>query len=171
MSIVTLKDPDSAEALEIRCERMGDRGHVVHWADCRVEVDCEFTADGSGQLYLAGAVLPFHVVQHDAVIEVWLCGRVHTYSRVDRSARRAAAHRQEGVTEHLTAPMPGTILQIQVVAGDRFAAHQPLITMESMKMEMTLSAPHAGQVEAVHCREGQLVELGALLATLQPEEV
>ncbi|KAB2945072.1 MAG: acetyl-CoA carboxylase biotin carboxyl carrier protein subunit, partial [Phycisphaerae bacterium] len=44
------------------------------------------------------------------------------------------------------APMPGTILKILVKPGDVVTAHQPLVVMESMKMEMTLSASGAGRV-------------------------
>ena len=40
--------------------------------------------------------------------------------------------------------------------------------MESMKMEMTLSAPFAGTVKAIHCTPGELVETGRLLAELEP---
>jgi 3-methylcrotonyl-CoA carboxylase alpha subunit len=63
----------------------------------------------------------------------------------------------------LTAPMPGTVLKVLVAPGQRFEAHAPLVVMESMKMEMTLSAPHAGRVGMIECRPGQLVAMGAVL--------
>jgi biotin carboxyl carrier protein len=63
--------------------------------------------------------------------------------------------------------MPGTILKVLVTQGDKVAAGQALIVMESMKMEMTLSAPQAGWVSSVACSEGQMVNMGALLATLK----
>ncbi len=59
--------------------------------------------------------------------------------------------------------MPGTILKVFVSVGQRFEAHAPLVVMESMKMEMTLSAPHPGKVKEVACRPGQLVAMGAVL--------
>jgi biotin carboxyl carrier protein len=40
--------------------------------------------------------------------------------------------------------------------------------MESMKMEMTLSVPGPTVVKEVLCREGELVEMGELLARLEP---
>ena len=64
--------------------------------------------------------------------------------------------------------MPGTILQLKVKAGDTVEANQPLIIMESMKMEMTLSAPYAGWVAAINGQEGQLVDMGTLLVKLEP---
>jgi biotin carboxyl carrier protein len=57
-----------------------------------------------------------------------------------------------------------------VAQGDTFAAHDPLVVLESMKMEMTLSAPAPGQVTAVRCAPGDLVEMGATLLQLTERE-
>ena len=64
--------------------------------------------------------------------------------------------------------MPGTILQIRVKLGETVTEGQPLIIMESMKMEMTLSAPAGGVVKAIHGQEKQLVAMSALLIELTP---
>ena len=63
--------------------------------------------------------------------------------------------------------MPGTILKILIDEGETFAAHEPIIIMESMKMEMSLSAPHAGRVTKIECQVDQLVDMGAVLARLE----
>ena len=62
------------------------------------------------------------------------------------------AHSQDTQGEHgggLTAPMPGKIISIAVKAGDTVEKGQPLLVMEAMKMEHTISAPADGKVAEV----------------------
>ena len=101
--------------------------------------------------------------------EVFVHGRRYCLQTIDQRLRRGRAPHAADRMEDLCAPMPGTILKIVVSAGESFAAHQPLIIMESMKMEMTLSSPHAGRVKEIHCKVGELVPMGRLLAKLDSE--
>ncbi len=70
----------------------------------------------------------------------------------------------------LTAPMPGTVLEVKVAEGDRVEADQTLGMMEAMKMELALKAPFAGTVTAVGSNAGEQVALGAVLFTVEPSE-
>jgi 3-methylcrotonyl-CoA carboxylase alpha subunit len=69
----------------------------------------------------------------------------------------------------LTAPMPGTIVQILIKPGDIVAKGKPLIILEAMKMEHVITAPRDGTVAAVHFTAGQQVKEGADLLTLAAE--
>jgi len=69
-----------------------------------------------------------------------------------------AAHRG-----HLTAPMSGTVVAVLVKVGDAVARGAPLLILEAMKMEHTITAPTAGTVNAVHCREREQVREGVEL--------
>jgi biotin carboxyl carrier protein len=71
-------------------------------------------------------------------------------------------------TPTLTAPMPGKVLKIMVGEGDQVEAGQPLITMEAMKMETTLSAEGVARVKRIEVSEGQMVDAGAVLIELSP---
>jgi biotin carboxyl carrier protein len=51
--------------------------------------------------------------------------------------------------------------------GDSVAAEQSLVILESMKMEMPVEAPQAGQVARIAVSEGQAVEEGDLLLELE----
>jgi 3-methylcrotonyl-CoA carboxylase alpha subunit len=64
----------------------------------------------------------------------------------------------------LTAPMMGKVVAIRAGAGDRVAAGQIVIVLESMKMELHVIAPFDAVVQAVRCRLGDMVERGAVLA-------
>jgi len=66
----------------------------------------------------------------------------------------------------LNAPMPGAIVAVLVEPGALVAKDQPLVIMEAMKMEHTITAPRAGIVAAVHYAVGEQVSDGAELLTL-----
>ncbi|WP_433500672.1 biotin carboxylase N-terminal domain-containing protein [Sphaerimonospora sp. CA-214678] len=75
--------------------------------------------------------------------------------------REAAGHMGDGVVR---SPMPGTVLVVKAAEGDRVTAGQPLLIVEAMKMEHTLTAPVDGVLAELRARPGQSVELDAILA-------
>jgi biotin carboxyl carrier protein len=66
----------------------------------------------------------------------------------------------------LTAPMPGTILNILVNVGDSVTENQPVMILEAMKMENEVVAPKAGTVTGLHVAQGQIVNPGEALITI-----
>ncbi len=70
----------------------------------------------------------------------------------------------------LVAPMPGTVVKVMVEEGDEVEEGQPLLVLEAMKMEQTVSAPYAGIVDALPYGEGELVGGGAVLAEVSERE-
>ncbi|HEY7048120.1 MAG TPA: biotin carboxylase N-terminal domain-containing protein [Jatrophihabitantaceae bacterium] len=68
----------------------------------------------------------------------------------------------------LLAPMPGTVVRVAVSAGDQVGQGQPLLWLEAMKMEHTITAPAAGVVTELPVRAGQPVDVGTVLAIVQP---
>ncbi len=72
-----------------------------------------------------------------------------------------------GGTATVTAPMPGTVLSVDVQAGDEVQARRPLVVLEAMKMEIPVHSPFAGTVSAVHVEAGDRVAGGAPLVELE----
>ena len=66
----------------------------------------------------------------------------------------------------ITCPMPGTIIDIKVAAGDSVAEGQVLVIFEAMKMENEIVAPCAGTVASVNCGKGDSVDSGSVLLSL-----
>ena len=81
---------------------------------------------------------------------------------------RLAAQAGGAASDRILAPMPGSIVSVQVAAGDRVQRGQALLLMESMKMETTLTAPRDGVVAAVQFEKGQTFDRDALLLSLEP---
>lgn len=62
--------------------------------------------------------------------------------------------------------VPGCVWKISVAQGDKVAAGDVLVIVESMKMEMSITAPHSGEVVQVRCAEGNAVSLGQVLIVM-----
>jgi acetyl/propionyl-CoA carboxylase alpha subunit len=66
----------------------------------------------------------------------------------------------------LLAPMPGTVVRVPAAAGDTVTAGQPLVVLEAMKMEHTITAPTDGVVSELNVGEGSQVDTGTVLAVV-----
>lgn len=66
----------------------------------------------------------------------------------------------------ITAPMPGTILKVNVNAGDVVKKGQVLLILEAMKMENEIVAPNDGKVASVNVDKGVSVNAGDVLVSI-----
>jgi acetyl/propionyl-CoA carboxylase alpha subunit len=78
----------------------------------------------------------------------------------------AHAHGARAGSSTVTAPMPGTVIKVNVHEGSTVEAGDPLVVLEAMKMETPLLAPYDATVKTVHVEEGDRVAGGALLVEL-----
>ena len=78
----------------------------------------------------------------------------------------AAAPVVTGAGEAVNAPMPGTILKVNVTQGQKVAEGTVLCVLEAMKMENEILAPKAGTVTQVLAAKGATVDTGAPLVVI-----
>jgi acetyl-CoA/propionyl-CoA carboxylase biotin carboxyl carrier protein len=82
-------------------------------------------------------------------------------------AASAAAAVGAAVSGELIAPMQGTILKVLVAPGDEVAAGDPLVVLEAMKMETTISAPRDGTVTSIGVEAGVTAGAGQVLVVVE----
>jgi acetyl/propionyl-CoA carboxylase alpha subunit len=86
------------------------------------------------------------------------------YVSTGPSRRRAST----GVgRQALTAPMPATVMAVNVKPGDRVTKGDTVVVLEAMKMEMPVRVIEDGVVAAVCCAEGDLVPADAVLIEME----
>jgi 3-methylcrotonyl-CoA carboxylase alpha subunit len=90
---------------------------------------------------------------------VFLEGRVFVIEADDGQAGRTRHHDEAA----LAAPMPATVVAVNVTPGQDVKTGDPLIVLEAMKMELAITAPHVGRIRRIACRVGELVQPGVPL--------
>jgi len=133
------------KTLELDLVRTGEHEASVLIDGVSHDVTLEKTAEGFGVLIRGDR---FDVDLKDAVKGVALGKVTHT-----------------GPLK-LTAPMPGKIVKVLVAPGEAVEAGRGVLVMEAMKMGNELKAARAGTVQEIKVREGQAVEMGALLLVI-----
>ena len=113
------------------------------------------------------AALPADVPTKSAVSNLPSAIDYDPWSGAGIAAARAQATpsrtRASSAATDLTAPMPATVIKVNVKAGDAVKKGDILIVLEAMKMELPLRALGDGIVADVRCREGELVQADAPL--------
>ncbi|HEV8679340.1 MAG TPA: acetyl/propionyl/methylcrotonyl-CoA carboxylase subunit alpha [Stellaceae bacterium] len=136
--------------------RVGERPYAA---------SAERTPDSRLAVTLDGNRRTVRVIDSGGELVVFADGESWHLEEVDPLSPPAGADVTAG---HLTAPMPGRVVQLLVAAGDSVRLGQSLIVVEAMKMEHTIAAPRDGVVALVHYAPGDLVDEGAELIVLVP---
>ena len=111
-----------------------------------------------------GQIIIANVIKDKDTWWVNINGRTLTY--VSAEKRRGGTKITQG---SLQAPMPGTILNIQVSVGQSVEIGQNLLIMEAMKMEHKITAPFSGTVKQINCANNQKVDRVFVLIELKQD--
>lgn len=143
------------------------RPHLVLRIDGRDHIVQETGEPGDGELALTidGRRVTVMRAAGDGVQDVRCDGRTHVVRLVGDSD---AADADGGLSE-LRAPMPGAVIQIHAAPGQRVGRGDPLLTIESMKLQTVLSAPRDGTVAEIAVAQDETFGKDQILARLAPE--
>jgi len=117
---------------------------------------------GNGRFRVDGRLA--YAVEDKHRVWVFIEGRTYVIEDDDRDGSARAHATDDQIA--LSAPMPATVLAINVIPDQEVAAGDLLVMLEAMKMELPIRAPRAARVKAVNCRERDLVQPGVPLLEL-----
>jgi propionyl-CoA carboxylase alpha chain len=141
-------------------------------------VEATVNDDALGAALLLHAAGPDLVdLEVDGLRRVYLVHRVGAQTYVDASDGSSALSEvprfgqpdKLAPTGSLLAPMPGLVLRVLANVGATVAAGQPLVVLEAMKMEQTVTAPADGVLAELRAKAGEQVAAGQILAVVDAQ--
>ena len=159
---------------EITGEMTGQEGTLKVAVDGQ-EIELTITAQGYDQGWCrtsGGQSHRFLLSWVGDELHLWLDGYLFVYEKVDTGrvdARRPDRREQSASGNDILAPMPGTVAEILVQVGDQVERGQTVMIMESMKMELLITAHRAGVVLRLAVETGSQVDKGMRLLEMQED--
>ncbi|MFV2196860.1 carboxyl transferase domain-containing protein [Nocardiopsis sp. LOL_012] len=151
---------DSLLAKVVLTEPLGGLDRVADRAEAAL---AEFAVEGPGtNIDLLRAILRRPELREGRATTAFL--DTHLAELVPEEADAPAAD-----TDRAAAPCAGTVVSVPAGAGDRVEAGEPLVVLESMKMEHVVAARVSGTVREVRAAVGETVTEGQVLARLEPD--
>ncbi|MEV0249047.1 acetyl/propionyl/methylcrotonyl-CoA carboxylase subunit alpha [Nocardia sp. NPDC050712] len=152
----------------------GDRTEHVHFTgspgnasvhlngDEPLSLTASFTSPGSDrrlELTLDGLRQDYRIAEHEE--QLWVSGPSGVAMLREAPEERVRKDGEQVTDAEIRSPMPGSVIAVLVEPGASVDAGAPIVVVEAMKMEHTLTAPIAGTVEI-------LVAAGAQVRLDQP---
>lgn len=107
-------------------------------------------------------------IKHNETKTTWKSGKKVDRSNpnvqvIDPVAEKTVAN----ATNTVSSPMPGTILKVNAINGEKVKVGQSILTLEAMKMENEITAPKDGIIAKLNLQEGQTVAGGEFLFDIE----
>ena len=152
---------DGGERVEITAHYR-DRGYLLELPDGQMRVSGERDGDTRISALIDGRRVNASVVREADALTVFVAAASH---RLERERVRVLEEEDPG--GRLVSPLPGSVVQVLVEENQPVDKGQALMIVEAMKMEHTISAPHAGKVSQIYFAVGEQVAEGAQLLALE----
>ena len=159
--------PSGGDPVQVRVQGRAHDARVAVGDDEPVPASLR-AEDGGLVLTFGGRTVAFAAAREGQTLWLGRGGRTWALAEhVRAETGTATSAAGDGV---LRSPMPGTVLAVKAAEGDRVAEGQPLVVVEAMKMEHTVTAPIAGVVAQLPARQGAQVALDAVLAVIESQD-
>jgi propionyl-CoA carboxylase alpha chain len=159
--------------------KIGDQTFAVELGDEEVTVDgalvdlaMEYTpGDKMIEAEIEGKPIGIKIEPTRTGLKMTTRGAIHKVGILPASIAHLAQHMIEKVppdlSKFLICPMPGLLVRLDVVEGDRVEAGQPLAVVEAMKMENILRAEKSATVKKVNAKAGESLAVDAIILELE----
>ena len=138
--------------------------------DNKYQLDLARVSANCFSISFDGITRTVHIAESDDSVFVHMDGRVIRFDKVSNDAKKFSADGLGfGAKDEINTPMPGKIVKLLVSDGERVEAGQPLVIVESMKMENEIKSPTNGVVKSIHFSAGDLVEPDKPIIKLEPD--
>jgi 3-methylcrotonyl-CoA carboxylase alpha subunit len=144
---------EARETLEFSCDASRGKVIAVHHRDGGVSLAIE-GAPVSPPLHSSALRLSSGAIAVISEGETWTLIPRDPFADAESSG---------AVSDRIVAPMPGKIVRVLARAQESVKRGQPLVVLEAMKMEHTLSAPADARIESIDAAVGDQVSDGAVL--------
>ncbi len=176
MNKIVLAHNNEKSEVIAQVEKIKENQVTVIVNDIKYLLQLNLGADGSAcaKDLTTNTIIPFYYLLKDDKIELWLNGKTYIIKKLDtkkKTIQNISSSQPMTSSGIIRAPMPGMILKILTETGANVKANVPLVIMESMKMELTITSPLDGIVTDIDCTIGQMVEMQAVLIKLEKEEM
>jgi 3-methylcrotonyl-CoA carboxylase alpha subunit len=153
------------QLLDMRVIGKGRNLYEVHGASGPLTLEILASGAEDMRLKIGGRIASAKLIEHGNHLTVHFDGRSFTFVLPDRLQDDDEGEENGG--DRLVSPMPGLVKVVSTSAGSKVTKGQPLVVIEAMKMEHTLTAPRDGQVAELWVKAGDHVENGANLLQLE----
>ncbi len=150
------------------------RAHLLEGGGLRLDlpgrsvlVSGQCAPDGVWRVVVDGVARRARVVRRGDELAVVIGGVVRLLRHVDPLAPPRS---ETAGSDRVIAPIPARVARVLVAPGDAVKKGAPLVVLEAMKTEITLSAPADGTVESVSHAAGEMVEEGTRLVTFTQQD-
>ncbi len=142
-----------------------DNGHVSAGERTWEHVSVRFDHDGAARVTVEGVERRYAFGVTDE--QIWIARDGH---QLELPTARSSFDGEGALIDSLQAPMPGTVLIVRVADGDLVEKGDVLLILESMKMELSITAPHAGTVDGLELKPGDRVNRGQPVLAVHAHE-
>ena len=154
----------NGEDYAVRIETKGPHGTLTR-AGQSTEFLIEDKDDRSARLTIGGRHFELFFAREGNSVAVWCGGTIYRLQAALKTASRHAA--ETAAPGEVRAPMPGKVIRIEAALHAVVTDRQPVILLESMKMESAVHAPRAGRVAQILVQPGQIVQTAELLMVIE----
>lgn len=155
------------DKIEAALVRRG-RGYALLHGGREYPVALRAVEDGTVEIEVAGRISRAQLARlgDDTFIRFNLNGECHAVRWIDPLVRLAQTG--GGALDDIAqAPMPGTVIAVQVKPGESVTRGQTMMVIESMKLETAIIAWRDGVIKTLHVSPGQTFDRAAPLVTLE----